>query len=145
MKESVKYMEFKLEKVGLFLHKNGLHWSLSWWYCVWQMPWKSILEVKCPNNIHNSFIKEDINKCSFFSTNNGEAAINKGHKYYKQVISQIQLSQSNQGYFLVWTTKDSFIQIVGKKMKHFGKKYQLISFFFFKRFVATRLLAINPL
>ena len=106
---------------------------------------KGILEVKCPNNIHNSFIKEDINKCSFFSTNNGEAAINKGHKYYKQVISQIQLSQSNQGYFLVWTTKDSFIQIVGKKMKHFGKKYQLISIFFFKRFVATRLLAINPL
>ena len=78
------------------------------------MPWKSILEAKCPKNIHNSFIKEDINKCSFLSTNNGEATINKGHKYYKQVISQIQLSQSNQEFFIVWSTKDSFIQIVGK-------------------------------
>ena len=92
---------------------------------------KSILEVKCPNNIHNSFIREDINKCSFLSTDNGEVTINKGHKYYTQVISQIQLSQSNQGYFIVWTTKDSFVQIVGK-MKHIGKKYLLISIFFQK-------------
>ena len=105
---------------------------------------KSILEVKCPNNIHNSFIKEDINKCSFLSTNNGEATINKGHKYYKQVISQIQLSQSNQGYFIVWTTKDSFIQIVGKN-EAFWEKVSINLKIFFKRFVATRLLAINPL
>ena len=45
---------------------------------------------------------------------NGEVTINKGHKYYTQVISQIQLSKSNQGYFIVWTTKDSFIEIMGK-------------------------------
>ena len=75
---------------------------------------KSILEVKCPYNIQNLFIKKDINKCSFHSKDNGDVTINKGHKYYTQVISQIQLSQSNQGYFIVWTTKDSFIQIVGK-------------------------------
>ena len=75
---------------------------------------KSILDVKCPYNICNSFIKEDIDKCSFLSTDNGEVTINKGHKYYTQVISQIQLSQSNQGYFIVSTIKDSFIQIVGK-------------------------------
>ena len=56
---------------------------------------KSTLEVNCPNNIHNSFIKEDINKYSFLSTDNREVTINKGHKYYIQVISQIQLSQSN--------------------------------------------------
>ena len=87
---------------------------------------------------------EDINKCFFLSTNNGEATINKGHKYYKQVISQIQLSQSNQGYFIVWTTKDSFIQIVGKN-EAYWEKVSINLNFFFKRFVATRLLAINPL
>ena len=102
------------------------------------------MEVKCSNNIHNSFIKEDINKCSFLSTDNGEVTINKGHKYYTQVISQIQLSQSNQGYFIVWTTKDSFIQIV-RKNKAFWEKVSINLNFFFKRFVVTRLLATNPL
>ena len=72
---------------------------------------------------------EDINKCFFLSTNNGEATINKGHKYYKQVISQIQLSQSNQGYFIVWTTKDSFIQIVGKNEAFWEKVSINLKFF----------------
>ena len=90
---------------------------------------KIILEVKCPNNIHNSFIREDIDKCSFLSTDNGEVTINKGHKYYTQVISQIQLSQSNQGYFIVWTTKDSFIQIVGKNEAYWEKVSINLNFF----------------
>ena len=92
---------------------------------------RSILEVKCPNNIHNSFIKEDVNICSFLSTDNGEVTMNKGHKYYTQVTSQIQLSQSSQGYFIVWTTKYSFIQIVGKN-ETFWEKNLLISIFFSK-------------
>ena len=105
---------------------------------------KSILKVKCPNNVHNSFIREDINKCSFLSTENVAVTINKGHKYCTQIISQIQLSQSNQGYFIVWTTKDSFIQIVGKN-EAYWEKVSINLNFFFKRFVATKLLAINPL
>ena len=57
--------------------------------------------------------------------------MNKGHKYYTQVTSQIQLSQSSQGYFIVWTTKYSFIQIVGKN-ETFWEKNLLISIFFSK-------------
>ena len=97
---------------------------------------KSILKVKSPNNVHNSFIREDINKCSFLSTDNGEVTINKGHKYCTQIISQIQLSQSSQGYFIVWTTKDSFIQIVGKN-EAYWEKVSINLNFFFKGFVAT--------
>ena len=132
-KEGVKHIKIKLEKAGLFLHKNRAYIGASpdsIMYC--KCHGKSILEAKCPNNIHNSFIREDINKCSFLSIDNGEVTINKGHKYYTQVISQIQLSQPNQGYSIVWTTKDSIIQIVGKKKKHIGKKYLLISIFFSK-------------
>ena len=104
----------------------------------------SIVEVKCPSNICNSFIKEDINKCSFLSTDNGEVTINKGHKYYTQVISQIQLSQSNQGYFIVWTTKDLFIEIGGTN-EAFWEKVSIKLEIFFKRFVAASFMAINPL
>ena len=93
-KEGVKHMKFKLEKAGLFLDKNRAYIRASpdgIMYC--KCHGKSILEVKCPSNICNSFIKEDINKCSFLSTDNGEVTINKGHKYYTQVISQIQFNQ----------------------------------------------------
>ena len=62
---------------------------------------------------------------------NGEVIINKGHKYYTQVILQIQLSQSNQGYFKFGLQKIHLSKLWGK-MKHFGKKYLLISNFFSK-------------
>ena len=61
-KEGVKHIGFKLEKAGLFLNKNKAYIGASRddiKYC--KCHGKSILEVKCPNNIHNSFIKEDIN------------------------------------------------------------------------------------
>ena len=70
-KEVVKHIKLKLEKAGLFLDKNGLHWSLSWRYMYCKCHGKSILEVKCPYNIRNSFIKEDIKNFSFVSTDNG--------------------------------------------------------------------------
>ena len=89
--------------------------------------WK--LSVQIIYTIHS--LRNILINVFFLSTDNGEAAIDKGHKYYTQVISQIELSQANQGYFIVWTTKDSFVQIV-QKMKHFGKRYQLISIFFSK-------------
>ena len=104
---------------------------------------KSILEVKCPNNVHNSFIREDINKCSFLSTDNGEVTINKGHKYYTQVIS-IQHSQSNQGYFNSLDYKRFIYRNCGEN-EAFWEKVSININFFFKRIVATRLLAINPL
>ena len=57
---------------------------------------ESILKVKCQYNILNSFIKEDINRSSFLSTDNAQGTINERNKCYIQVISQIQLSKSNQ-------------------------------------------------
>ena len=88
----------------------------------------------------------------FLSGDNDEVTISKRHKCYKQVISQIQLSKLNQGYFIVWTTKDSFIKIEGKN-EAFWEKVSINFEIFFKKvenllrqgFVTTRLLAINPL
>ena len=85
-KKAVKHIEFKLEKGGLFLDKDRAYIGAlpdSIMYC--KCYGKSILEVKCPYNIRNSFNTEDIDKCSFFSTENGSVTINKGH--YTQVIS----------------------------------------------------------
>ena len=65
-KEAVKHIKIKLEKAGLFLHKNRAYIGASpdgIMYC--KCHGKSILKVKCPNNVHNSFIREDINVLSF--------------------------------------------------------------------------------
>ena len=74
---------------------------------------------------------------------NGEVTINKGHKYYTQVIS-IQLSQSNQGYFNSLDYKRFIYRNCGEN-EAFWEKVSININFFFKRIVATRLLAINPL
>ena len=50
-------------------------------------------------------------------------------KYYTQVISQIQRSQLNQGYFIVWSTKDLFIQIVGINEAYWEKVSINLNFF----------------
>ena len=55
--------------------------------------------LSCDHNICilivTRLFKEDVRKCSFFSTDNDGVAIKKGHKYYTQVISQMQLSTSH--------------------------------------------------
>ena len=99
--------------------------------------------LSCDHNICilivTRLFKEDVRKCSFFSTDNDGVAIKKGHKYYTQVISQMKLSTSHWGYFIVWTTKDSFFETVGKKSILGKSIYQFRNFF--KRFVIAKLLA----
>ena len=96
-KEGEKHIEFKLGKAALFLDKDrayigASHDAIMHYKCHEE----SILKVKCQYNILNSFIKEDINRSSFLSTNNAQGTINEGNKCYIQVISQIKLSKSNQ-------------------------------------------------
>ena len=92
-KEGVKHIKIKLEKAGLFLHKNRAYAGASpdgIMYC--KCHGKIILEVKCPNNIHNSFIREDIDKCSFLSIDNGEVTINNiTHKLFHKYNSLNQI------------------------------------------------------
>ena len=92
VKEGVKHIKFKLGKAGLFLDKNRACIGASpegIMYC--KCGGKSILEVKCLYNIHNSFIKEGIDKCSFLSTDNGVVKINKGQILYTSYFTNATL------------------------------------------------------
>ena len=47
----------------------------------------------------------------FLSVLHGKITINRSHKYYMQMKSQMKLSKSTHGCFVVWTTtKDIFIE-----------------------------------
>ena len=139
-KKGVKHIELKLEKAGLFLDKNRTYIGASSdgiIYC--KCHGKSIMQVKCLYNIGNSFIKEDIDKCSVLQR------IMVRFPSIKDInITHMLFHKYNSLYFMIWTTKDSFIEIVGKN-EAFWEKVSINLELFFKRIVATRLLAINPL
>ena len=47
--------------------------------------------------------------------------MNKKHRYYTQINSQIVLAKSDQGYFVVWTTKDIFVEKIDRDLIHWSK------------------------
>ena len=101
VKEGVKHIKFKIGKAGLFLDKNRACIGASpegIMYC--KCGGKSILEVKCLYNIHNSFIKEGIDKCSFLSTDNGVVKINKGQILYTSYFTNARIIKSRIFYSL---------------------------------------------
>ena len=113
-KEATKHIDFKLEKAGLFLDKNrayiGASSPDSIMYC--KCHEKCVVEVKCPYNIQNSTMADDLNQCEFLTSTDGKTTLKTSHKYYTQITSQIVLSHSSHGYFVVWTTKDTFIHYI---------------------------------
>ena len=51
-------------------------------------------------------IKYNFKDLDFLALNTGgNISMNKKHKYYTQINSQMLLAKSDQGYFVVWTTK----------------------------------------
>ena len=70
--------------------------------------------------------------------------LKKSHKYYTQIISQIMLSDSLQGFFVIWINKDIFIETIEMDKVHWNKVYTNLEVFF-QQYVAKVLLAIKPL
>ena len=51
-------------------------------------------------------LKYNFKDLDFLAVNIGSnISMNKKHKYYTQINSQMLLAKSDQGYFVVWTTK----------------------------------------
>ena len=71
---------------------------------------KSAIEVKCPYSIKDKSVLEGVRNCDYLTIANGKVTINKSHKYYTQITAQIMLSESSQGFFVVWTEKDIFVE-----------------------------------
>ena len=105
---------------------------------------KCVVEVKCPYNIQNSTIADGLNQCEFLTSTDGKTTLKTSHKYYTQITSQIVLSHSSHGYFVVWTTKDTFIQKRELNIKLWSAVSTNLEIFF-KSYVAERLLGINPI
>ena len=70
--------------------------------------------------------------------------MNKKHKYYTQINSKMVLAKSDQGYFVVWTTKDIFVEKIDRDLTHWSKVSINLEVFF-KSYVVKASLGIQPL
>ena len=83
---------------------------------------KSVVEIKCPHKIWDETIKENFKDLDFLTLNtNANISMNKKHKYYTQINSQMVLAKSDQNYFVVSTTKSIFVQKIDRDLIHWSK------------------------
>ena len=70
--------------------------------------------------------------------------MNKKHKYYTQINSQMVLAKSEQGYLVLRTTKDIFVGKINTDLIYWSKVSINLDVFF-RKHVMKALLGIHPL
>ena len=143
--EACNHQDFKLQSCGLYVDRTHPYIGASpdgIMYCKCHQ--KSVIEIKCPYSIKDETIQDGVGKCNFLTVLDNKIMLKKSHKYYTQIISQIMLSDSLQGFFVVWTNKDIFIETIEMDKVHWNKAYTNLQVFF-QQYVAKVLLAIKPL
>ena len=70
--------------------------------------------------------------------------MNNNHKYYTQLISQINVTNSAFAYFVVWTTKETLVLKVSQDSEHWARVSNNLSVFF-KVYVCLALLGVKEL
>ncbi|CAB3990489.1 RNA-directed DNA polymerase from mobile element jockey [Paramuricea clavata] len=143
--EATKHIDFKLEKSGLYLDKNRAYIGASpdgIMYC--KCHGKAVIEIKCPFSIKDSKIADGYGKCDFLTLEDDSIVLKTSHKYYTQINSQIALSNSTCGYFVVWTSQDILVQNIEFNKNHWEAVSTNLEIFF-KSYVAERILRLNPI
>ena len=129
--EACNHEDFKLQSSGLYVDRTHPYIGASpdgIMYCKCQQ--KSVIEIKCPYNIKDGTIQDGEGKCNFLAVLDNKIMLKKSHKYYTQIISQIMLSDSLQGFFVVWTNKDIFVETIEMYKVHWNKVYTSLQVFF---------------
>ena len=144
--ESKKHDNFKIEKCGLFVDSKKPYIGASPDGIVkckgHGLP---VLEIKIPYTIRDKEITEHtIKECSFSKLNNSKkVSLNKSHKYYTKVISQMAMIGTKVCYFVVWALKD-LIQQINFDEDCYGKTEKNRSIFF-KGYICPVLLGLRDL
>ena len=141
--EATKHLHFKVEPAGLFVNKTRAHIGASAdkiMRCKCHR--KSVVEIKCPHKIWDKTMKYKFKDFDFLTLNtDSNISMNKKHKYYTQINSQMVLAKSDQGYFDLWTIKDIFVEKVDRDFTHWSKVSINLEVFF-KSYVVKALLGI---
>ena len=140
-----KHTDLKIEKSGLFIFYERPYIACSPdGFIVCKCHGRVCLEVKCPFKIFNKTIKEGANECDFFTIKNDQISLNKNHKYYTQINSQMAITNCKSAYFIVWTLKDLYVEVV-KFDQELWDKVKTNLDIFFKTYVSPALLLLKPI
>lgn len=143
-KEISNHVDLKVQKCGLFLLKESYIAASPDGIATCKCHGTALIEIKCPYTIRNKTITEGAKECQFLATTDDAIKLSKTHKYYTQIISQMAIANIDKCYFIVWTNKDLFMEIVTFDEKHW-KNVKTNLEIFYKSFVCPALLEFKPL
>ena len=105
---------------------------------------KSTVEIKCPYSLKDQIIDlSSAKKCPFLCVENDKIQLNRSHKYYTQIISQIALTKTSQSYFVVWTKSSIFVEEIKFDIGHWSRVETKLEIFY-KTYVCPAILLIRP-
>ena len=142
--ELPKHNALKIQNCGIFLHKNYSYIAAPDGIANCKCHGKTLIEIKCPFNIRNKTIQEGVHECLFIVEKDGALTLSRTDRYYTQIISQMGVTSIHTCYFIVWTLKEIFVQIV-KFDKQLWNKVNTNLKLFHKSFVCPVLLEFKPI
>ena len=111
--ELLKQNDLNIQNCGIFLHKNHSYIAASSdGIANCKCHGKTLIGIKCPFNVINKTIQEGVHECLFIVEKDGVLNLSRMHRYYTQVIPQMEVNGIHFCYFIIWTLKDIFVQIV---------------------------------
>ena len=148
--EAVKHVDFKLEKCGLYTHQTKPYIGASpdallTCKCHGISP----VEIKCPYTIRNESVIDSASQCDFLVEINDQVCLRPSHKYYTQLTGEMAMIRQRypnckQGYFVVYTTVNTFVQAVPFDQTLWSNVEQNLDIFF-KGYIVKALLGLTPL
>ena len=91
-----KHQDFKTQKSGLHINKEEPYIAASpddFMSC--KCHGRFTLEIKCSFNIRDQKITDGMKECEFLTISSGNITINKGHKYYTGIMSQMAITKTH--------------------------------------------------
>ena len=83
-------------------------------------------------------------KCPFLKVTKDEIKLNRSHKYYTQVVSQMALTEADECFFVVWTSKLLLVEIIKFDLNHWSRVETNLELFY-KCYVCPAILFITPI
>lgn len=144
-KALVSHKDCRISKCGLYILKNKPYIGASpdglmTCSCCGTV----VLEIKCPFSIRDNSISETFAQTNFLELVDGKITLKKSHSYYYQIIGQMAASGCEKGYFIVWTTKSLFFELIGFDRSLWDKVERNLDLFF-KAYVLKVMLGIESI
>ena len=126
---NIMHERVKTEKSGLHINKEEPYIATSPdRFMNYKCHSQFTLEIKF--NIKDQKITDGMKECKFLTIPSSNITINKGHKCYTQIVSQMAITKAHQAVFIVWTLHDLFLEYTPFDKDHWEYvKTNLIIFF----------------